>query len=164
MFPFKQPAIPHQDLTAAYLPSLGDVTRANWLAIALQSCSFRPDKSDTHQHMQNMLCGLGAALQAWLDTKLILVSRLSQWCKIFQWKPPDLIVSAYVFIRSLHDKYTLAWWLGHAWYCSSDTIPPTFLFTCLDFIIQCSVKRDNQNLNKTSNGFAGVFFCVCVHR
>lgn len=90
--------------------------------------------------MQNMLCGLGTALQAWLDTKLILVSRLSPWYKIFQWKPRDLIVSAYAFIRSLHDKYTLAWWLGHAWYCFSDTILHAFLFTCLDFIIQFSVN------------------------
>lgn len=112
--------------------------------IALESCSFHSDLSDAHEHMQNMLCGVGAALQALLGTKLILVSRLSPWCKIFQWKPRDVIVSAYAFIRSLHDKYTLVWWLGHAWYSFSNAL----LFTCLDFIIQFSVKPDNHNLHK----------------
>lgn len=29
MLPLKQPAIPHQDLTTAYLPTLGDSTRTN---------------------------------------------------------------------------------------------------------------------------------------
>lgn len=160
MVPLKQPAIPHQDLTTAYLPTLWDLTRPNWSVIALKSCLFHPDKSDAHEHMQNMLCGLGAALQAWLDTKLILVSRLSPWCKIFQLKPRDLIVSAYAFIRSLHDKYTLAWWLGHAWYCFSDTILHAFLSTCLDFIIQFGVNPENHNLHITSNGFIGLLCIV----
>lgn len=157
--PLKQPAIPHQGLTAAYLPALGDSTGTNWSAIALESCLFQPDKSDAHEHMQNMLCGPGAALQARLDTKLILVSRFSPWRKILQLKPGDLIVSAYAFIRSLHDKYTLAWWLGHAWYCFSDTILHAFRLTCLDFIIQFGVNLIIVICTKTSNGFA---WALCV--
>lgn len=102
---------------------------------------FHADKSDAHERMQNMLCGLGGALQARLDTKLILLSRLSPWRRMFQWKAADLIVSAYAFITSLHDKYTLVWWLCHAWYCLSDTVPPfPFPFTRLDFIIQFGVN------------------------
>lgn len=112
--------------------------------------------------MQNMLCGLGAALQARLDTKLILVSRLSPWCKIFQLKPGDLIVSAYAFIRSLHDKYTLARWFGHAWYCFSDAILHAFPLTYSDFIIQFGVNPIIVICTKTSNGFAGVLCIVSL--
>lgn len=160
MLPLKQPAIPHQDLTTAYL--LGDSTRTNWSVIALESCLFHPDKSDAHEHMQNMLCGLGAALQAWLDTKLILVSRLSLWHKILHLKPGDLIVSAYVFIKSLHNKFTLAWWFGHAWYCFSDSILHAFRLTCMDFIIQFRVNLIIIICTKTWNGFAHWFCALLV--
>lgn len=77
-----QPVIPHQGTNCCYLPTLGDSAHMNWSVIALGSCLFHPDKSDVRDHMQNMLPVLDAALQAWLDAKLILVSRLSPWHKI----------------------------------------------------------------------------------
>lgn len=64
-----------------------------------------------------------------------------------------MIVSAYAFIRSLQDKYTLGRWPGHAWYYFSHAILHAFLVTCLDFIIHFSVNLIIIICFKTSNGF-----------
>lgn len=98
-----------------------------------------------------------ATLQARVDTKLILGFTLESLCTRHQWKWEDLIVSAYAFIRSLHDKYTLAEWLGHAWDCFSDIAALCVQFHLFGLHHPIPYENDNRNLHKcqifTPNGF-----------